>query len=120
MVTVHQEYLADGADESEEWSLEEVGSLAIRVVDGADAFDGKIVADADMEVGLIGGGGGEGARVEIRVACLRAFRVGVALDGEYECRAWGALGGESRFCTLREVVRAWFAVVESVKIFCVR
>jgi len=117
MVTIHQEDLADGADESEEWSLEEVGSLAIRVVDGADTFDGKIVADADMEVGLIGGGGGESPRVKIWVARLRAFGVGVALDGEDEGRARGALGGETRLCALREVVRAWFAVVEPVKIF---
>ena len=120
MVAVHQEYLANGADESEEWSLEEVGSLAIRVVDGADAFDGKIVADADMEVGLIGGGGGESPRVKIWVAGLRTFGVGIALDGEDEGGARSALGGESRLCALREFVRAWFAVVESVKIFCIR
>ena len=120
MVAVHQEYLANGADESEEWSLEEVGSLAIRVVDGADTFDGKIVADADMEVGLIGGGRGESPRVKIWVAGLRTFGVGVALDGEDEGGARSALGGESRLCALREVARAWFAVVEPVKIFCIR
>ena len=97
MVTVHQKDLADRSDESEKWALEEVRSLAICVVDGADTFDGKIVTDADMEVGLISRCRGQRPRVKIGVTRLRTLGMGVALNREDEAGAWSALGSETRF-----------------------
>ena len=77
--------------------------MAIRVVDGADAFDREIITDTDMKIGFISGSGGECARVKIGVAGLRAFGMRITLNREDESGARSALGGEARFCALREI-----------------
>ena len=100
--------------------MEEVGRLAICVVDGADTFDRKIVTDADMEIGFISRCRGQRARIKIGVARLRTFGVGVSLNREDEGRAWSALGSETSLCALGEIARALFTIVQSVKIFGVR
>ena len=120
VVAVHQEDLADRTHQTEERTLEEIGDLAVRVVDRADALDREIVADADMEIRAIGRGGREGAGVEIRVAGLRAFGMRIALDREDEGRAGRTLRGEAGFRALGEAAGAGLTIVEPVEIFGVR
>ena len=120
VVAVHQEDLADGAHETEERTLQEVRRLAVGLVDRADTFDREIVADADMEIGLVGRGRDERARIEVRVARLRALRMGVALDREDEGRARGALRGEAGFAALRVAACARLTIVQAVEVFRVR
>ena len=117
VVAVHQEDLADGAHETEERTLQEVGDLAVGVVDRADAFDREVVADADMEIRLIGRGRDERAGVEVRVAGLRTFRMRVTLNREDEGRPGGLLRGEAGFGALRVVALAGLTVIETVEVF---
>ena len=120
VVAVHQEDLADRAHQAEERTLEQVRDLAVGVIDRADALDRKIIADADMEVGVIGGGRAERAGVEFRMAGLGALRMGVALEREDEGRAGGALGGEAGLRTLGVIAPARLAVIQTIEVFRVR
>ena len=95
MVAVHQEHAGLLADQPKEGALEQVGLGEGRRRDRPDLVDAEVVADADMEVGALRRGRLQRAGVEVRMAALRAFRVGVALNCEDEGRAWRALRGKA-------------------------
>ena len=82
MVAVHQEDAGLLADQSQERPLEQVGLGQGRRGDRPDLVDAEVIADADMKVGALRRGRLQRAGVEVGMAALRAFRVGVALNCE--------------------------------------
>ena len=111
VVAVHQEDLADRTDEAEERPLQKVRDLAVGIRNRPHFLDGKIVADADMEVGLISRRGDERPRVEVRMTRLRPLRVRVALDREDEGRARGALRRKAGLGPLGKTASSGLAMV---------
>ena len=80
-----------------------------------ERVDAEIVADANVEIRLAAGGGEQRAGIKARVAHLRAFRVGVALDGEGEGLP-AALRMKRAFRPGRESTFAGLAALQAVKV----
>ena len=118
MVAVDQEHGRGAADQSQEQALVQVDGVdGLRGRgDGAEGVHAEIVADGQVEIRPVRGGGLQGPGIERGVELLRTFGMRVALDLEAERAAGGALGVEALFGAGGDHRRAGLARLQTVHV----
>ena len=90
MVPVHKEQWGRGSNQTEILPLVDVALRHQRRVDavGGNLIHAEVVPDAEVEIGLIGGGGQQCAPIQGGIEHrVDPFRMRIPLDGECECAA---------------------------------
>ena len=117
VIAVQQEDRRRLRDQAEKRPLQRVARANGFGVHFLHRLDAEVITHADVKIRFVRGSVEQGARVKIRFAHLRSFRMRIALNGKCERAASGTLCVKLAFRANLESGLARLAILQPVEIF---